>query len=76
MEEFFSMMGLHSPLITPVELYWFVCKMSMALCVMTGGTLWMPQLCVLSLDSQQMVSIELLLIQICGIISLFKAPSQ
>ena len=57
MEKFFSMMGLHSPLITPVELYWFVWTMSMALCVMTGGTLWMPQLCVLSWDSQEMVSI-------------------
>ena len=60
MEQFFSTMGLHSPLITPMELYWFVLTMSMVLCVMTGGTLWMPQLCVLSWDSQQMVSIELL----------------
>ena len=56
MGQFFSMMGIHSPLTTPVELYLFVWTMSMALCVMTGGTLWMPQLCVLSWDSLPMVA--------------------
>ena len=60
MERFFSMMGLHYPLTTPMELYWFVWTMSMGLCVMTGGTLWMLQLCVLSWDSQQMVITKLL----------------
>ena len=60
MERFFSMMGLHSPLTTLMELYWFVWTMSMGLCVMTGGTLWMLQLCVLSWDSQQMVITKLL----------------
>ena len=51
----FSMMVAHSQLTTPMELYWFVWTMSMVLCVMTGGTLWMPLLSVLSWDSQLMV---------------------
>ena len=50
------MMVVHSPLTTPMELYWFVWTMSMVLCVMTGGTLWMPLLSVLSWDSQLLVS--------------------
>lgn len=43
MESYFSMMVLVSPLTIQMELYWFVWTMSMGLCVMTGGTLWMPQ---------------------------------
>ena len=43
MESYFSLMVLVSPLTIQMELYWFVWTMSMGLCVMTGGTLWMPQ---------------------------------
>ena len=58
------MMVVDSPPTTPMELYWFVWTMSMVLCVMTGGTLWMPLLCVLSWDSQLLVCS--LLSIICG----------
>ena len=58
------MMVVDSPPTTPMELYWFVWTMSMALCVTTGGTLWMPLLCVLSWDSQLLVCS--LLPIICG----------
>jgi hypothetical protein len=51
-ERFFCMMVVDSPPTTPMELYWFVWTMSMALCVMTSGTLWMPQSSALSWDSQ------------------------
>ena len=49
------MMVVHSQLTTPMELYWFVWTMNMVLCVMTGGTLWMPLLSVLSWDSHLLV---------------------
>ena len=55
MVRFFCMMVVHSLLTTPMELYWFVWTMSMVLCVMTGGTLWMPLLSVLSWDSYLLV---------------------
>ena len=55
MERFFCMMVAHSQLTTPMGLYWFVWTMSMVLCVMTGGTLWMPLLSVLSWDSHLLV---------------------
>ena len=56
------MMAIHYPLTTPMELYLCVSTMCMVLCVMTSGILWMPLLCVLSLVSQQMVSILLYIV--------------